>query len=523
MSQFAHDREARSLPGSDRQAVSGLLVVCTAMLLLGLDNSILNVALVSLQRDPTLEAGTTDLQWITDAYPLALAGLVLACGRLGDRFGRRRTFLLGTGVCALASAYGALGDTPGDLIAARAGMGVGAAFLMPATLSLTTDLFRGRRGARKALAAWTASASIGLVLGPALGGWLLEHFSWRAGFWVNVPICAGLLLAARPTLPATRDSRGRRIDLLSTVLGIVTLTVFVHSVISAPHRGWTNLYTLAELGSAACVGALYARRERRLPAPSLPLNLLRQRRYAGSVTVLVLLFFGLAGMGFVIALHLQGVLGYTPLEAGVRLLPCAGGAVAGSVFSLVLGGRTVAAAIGAGLAAVGYLILATGWAQTGYGPVLAALVLVGCGVGMAAVPCTEIVMGAAGPDDTGTAAAMNDTTRAVGSSLGIAVLGSVVNTVYSDRMTGYGAALSQSPGKALIPQRAGSLPPGDLAATVGAARDSFAHAVAVASWPAAAGSVVAACAAWFLICRRPVTWRTASPSPLHAEPEGSAL
>ncbi|NEC86409.1 MFS transporter [Streptomyces sp. SID12501] len=499
-------RSAPSVTGRRRSA--GLAVVCTGMLLLGLDNSILNVALPSLQQDPHLGIDTAGLQWVTDAYPLALAGLVLACGRWGDRYGRRRAFMLGMAVCGVASVFGAAGVTPTQLTAARAGMGLGGALIMPATLSLTVDLFRGHPRSRTALATWTASASIGLVLGPALGGWLLEHFSWRSGFWINVPVCAVALLFARPLLPDSKDRGGRPLDPAGTVLGILALTTAVYGIITAPHRGWASTGTVSVLLLGALLFALYARRERRLPVPSLPLDLLRGRHYAGAVVVLVLLFFTLAGMGFVVVLYLQGVLGYTPLQAGLRMLPCAAAAIVGSGCALLLPGRfgpRVPVVSGGGLAFLGYVVLTTTDAGSGYGRALTALTLVGLGLGLASLPCTEIVMNAAHPNHAGTAAAMNDTTRAVGSSLGIAVLGSVVNSVYTGRMTERGPHFPPGTPGTTSEQTIGALPavstlpPEQAAPLIAAARDAFVHAMTVAAVPAAGVAATAGLTAWFLL------------------------
>lgn len=508
----------------------GLAVVCAGMLLLGLDNSILNVALPSLQRDAHLGIDTAQLQWVTDAYPLALAGLVLACGRWGDRYGRRTALMLGLAVCGLASAFGALGDTPHQLVAARAGTGLGGALIMPATLSLTVGLYRGHPRARAALAAWTASASVGVVLGPALGGWLLEHFTWRSGFWVNVPVCATALLLARPLLPNSRDRGARSLDPTGTALGILALTTLVYGIISAPHHGWSSPATVSVLLLGMALFVLYARRERQLPVPSLPLDLLRTPRYAGAVAVIVLFFFTVAGMSFVIALYLQAVLGCTPLQAGLRILPFAGAAAAGSGCVLLVPvrfGPRPPVVSGAAMALVGYLVLASTTTDSGYGRTLTALLLIGTGLGLAAMPCTEIVMNAADPDHAGTAAATNDTTRAVGSSLGIAVLGSVVNSVYTDRMEHHGPQLPAGAARMASEQAVGALtaasqlPPEQAARLIATAREAYVHAMTIAALPAAGATTAAGLAAWFLLRRpgvtTPVPTKTPEPTDLVAK------
>ena len=341
-----------------------------------------------------------------------------------------------------------------------------------------------------------------------------------------MPVCAIALLLAHPLLPNSRDRGARSLDPTGTALGILALTTLVYGIISAPHHGWSSPATVSVLLLGMALFVLYARRERQLPVPSLPLDLLRTPRYAGAVAVIVLFFFTVAGMSFVIALYLQAVLGCTPLQAGLRILPFAGAAAAGSGCVLLVPvrfGPRPPVVSGAAMALVGYLVLASTTPDSGYGRTLAALLLIGTGLGLAAMPCTEIVMNAADPDHAGTAAATNDTTRAVGSSLGIAVLGSVVNSVYTDRMEHHGPQLPAGAARMASEQAVGALtaasqlPPDQAARLIAAAREAYVHAMTVAALPAAGATTAAGLAAWFLLRRPGVTAPvpTKAPEPTH--------
>lgn len=498
---------------------AGLAVLCGSMLLIGLDNSILNVALAPLQRATGVQA--PELRWILDAYPVALAGLVLAGGRWADRFGRRRALMLGLAICASASGLGAVSDTGTGLITARAAMGVGAALVMPATLALTSDLFEGHPKRREAVAAWTVSAGVGMIVGPVVGGWLLSHFTWQCGFWVNIPVCVLGLLAAPSVLPRGHGRADQPLDLPGTAVSTLALTALVATVISAPAHGWTSPRTAAGLALGVTTLTWYVRRERRRTPPALPLDLLARPSYRGALAVIMLLFVTLAGMGLLMTVHLQGVLGFTPAEAGLALTPCALAVAAGSACGLLVPARTGPAtpvAVGAGIAAVGHLTVLWCTPQSGYPPVCAALVLVGLGLGLAVMPCTEAVMYAAPPERVGTAAAMNDTTRATGSAFGIAVFSSLCDTVYADRLTARGTGL---PAQALEAARdhlltalalADALPAPRAAALTAAAREAFVTGTHTAACVAAAICLTALATACLQL-RRPAPPRVPAPDP----------
>lgn len=292
------------------------VVVCLGVFLLGMDLTVLNVALPDLDRD--LKPSMAQIQWIVDAYALVLGGIVLTAGALTDRIGRRRAFTLGLVVCGTTSALGALAEEPGWLIAARCGMGAGAALLMPATLSIISNLFTDPAPRRRAIAVWAAALGLGGMTGPVLGGALVETFSWRAGFWVNVPLVAVTLILTLLAVPKTGSSRtgghsDERVDLLGALLSACGLLTLVWTVIESPVKGWTSPPVLTGFTLAAALLTVFvAHQRRRAEHAMLPLPLLRLPGVMRGATSLTLLSFAMYGALFVITLYLQGVLGYTP-------------------------------------------------------------------------------------------------------------------------------------------------------------------------------------------------------------------
>jgi EmrB/QacA subfamily drug resistance transporter len=433
-----------------RRAWLAVLVLSISLLMIGLDNTILNVALPTLQR--VLAATSSQLQWTVDAYLLVFAGLLLAAGNLGDRIGRRRTLQAGLIVFGAGSALAALSATAGQLIASRALMGAGGALIMPSTLSIISNIFSGPRRAR-AIAVWTAVAGLGIALGPVTGGWLLQHFWWGSIFLVNVPIAALTLVAGFFLIPESRDPAAGRPDLIGVLLSVLGLLSLVYGVIQAPAKGWAGPATLTAFAAAVVLLALFVTWELRAPHPMLQLRLFRDRRFSAASASIALAFFALFGALFFLTQYLQLVLGYNALQAGARTVPVAAGLVLGSALSARADNRlgtklTVIA--GMLLAAGGLLVLTGATPASGYSRVLTALLLAGTGIGLAMAPATDSVMGSLPLAKASVGSAMNDTARLVGAAFGVAVLGTTISQAYRSRIT---AAAAQLPASAATPAR----------------------------------------------------------------------
>jgi EmrB/QacA subfamily drug resistance transporter len=409
-------------------------VLSLALLVIGVDNTILNVALPSLRED--LDASGSQLQWIVDSYLLVFAGILLTAGSLGDRFGRRRALTAGLGVFGLGSVAAALSGTADQLTASRALMGLGAAFIMPSTLSILTNVFPARERAR-AIAIWAAASGIGVAIGPVSGGFLLEHFSWGSVFLVNIPFVLAALLAVRPLVPESRDPAAPRLDVLGAALSVGALTTLVWAIIEAPAHGWTSLPILGALAGAGLFAAAFTAHELRTPHPMLDVRLFRNRRFSGASGAIALVFFALMGAIFFLTQYLQSVLGYTPFEAGVRVIPVALALVVGAGLSTRLTARIgTKLVVAGGLTTLsgGLLLLSTAGADSGYGLVAGVLTLMGLGMGAAMAPATDSVMGALPLDKASVGSAMNDASRMVGGALGVAVLGSVLASGYRSEL-----------------------------------------------------------------------------------------
>ncbi|WP_367049476.1 MFS transporter [Streptomyces sp. Je 1-332] len=405
------------------------------MFILGMDLTILNVAIPDLHAD--LRPSMAQIQWIVDGYALILGGTVLACGALTDRMGRRRTFLAGLVLCAGTSVLGAVAQTPLQTIAARGGMGAAGALMMPATLSIIHWMYPEPMLRRRAIAVWTAVAAAGGLTGPVIGGWLVEHFSWRAGFWVNVPLAATAFLLTCLLVPESRAKRTEPLDGVGTAMSAAGLLVLVWAIIESPVRGWTSGPVLLAYASGALLLALFAVRQARTAFPMLPPALMRDPRVSMAAVALALMSFALFGALFVITLHLQGVLGYTPWQAGVRTLPLPLALAVGAIAALPLGGRwgqRLPIVTGLLLITAAFAILATTTAADGYAHLMLFQAVAGLGAGATAAAGTESVMSAVPGDRAGLGSAVNDATRQVGSSLGVAVQGSLLSSVYHHRM-----------------------------------------------------------------------------------------
>jgi EmrB/QacA subfamily drug resistance transporter len=443
-------------------------VLCASLLAIVVDNTIVNVALPTLVRD--LGADISELQWVVDAYTLVFAGLLLVAGALGDRYGRKRTLLAGLAVFGVASAAAAYAGGVDALIAARAVMGAGAAFIMPATLSLLVSVFTDERERATAIGIWAATAGVGVALGPVVGGFLLDRFWWGSIFIVNVPLTALALVAGARLIPESRDPVARRIDWPGAALSVTGLVALVWAIIEAPSEGWTAAPVLGAGAFAAAALTAFVVRQRRIAEPLLDVRLFKDPRFTAASSTITVLFFALFGFLFLSTQYLQFVLGYSPSAAGVRVLPYAGAMIVCAPLSarLVasLGTKRVAIA-GMLLFAAGLAVAASISTSSGYGRLAVAFLLMGAGMGLAGAPATESIMGSLPPERANIGSAVNDTTRELGGALGVAVVGSV----------------------------ASSLITGQLADGV-SARDAFVHALARGSLVVAGVALLGALIAW---------------------------
>src|SRR4051812_21826682 len=419
-----------------------LVVLSASLLVIGLDNTILNVALPTLQRD--LGASSSQLQWIVDAYMLVFAGGLLTARALGDRFGRKRALTFGVAVFALGARPAALAGSAETLVAARGVMGIGGAFIMPSTLSILTATFpASERG--KAIGIWAGCSGIGIALGPVTGGWLLEHSGWNRIFLVNVPFVALALLAGRRLVPESRDESAPRLDFAGFGLSFAGLTALVWGLIEAPSRGWTAPAVLGAFAGAVIALAAFVAWELRTAQPMLPVALFRNARFSASSAAVTLAFFALFGMIFFLTQYFQDIRGYSPLDAGVRMLPVAGGLVLGGPLSAALTARAGAKGVVAGgltVVASALWLLGQADAATPYWHIAAGLVALGLGMASTMAPATDAIMGSLPAAKVSVGSAVNDTTRTTGGALGVAVLGSLLASGYRDHMDAAVSALT---------------------------------------------------------------------------------
>ena len=463
-----------------------LAVLSLSLLVIGLDNTILNVALPSLRTD--LNATSSQLQWIADSYMLVFAGILLTAGSLGDRFGRRRALVLGLVIFGAGSLASAFAGSATELIATRGLMGLGAAFIMPSTLSILTNVFPAGERA-KAIGIWAAVSALGIAIGPVTGGWLLAHFWWGSVFLVNVPFVVATLVAARRLVPESRDPESPRLDGVGAGLSLVGLITLVWAVIEAPNRGWTSSHVLVAFAASAVLLTAFAVWELRTRYPMLDVRMFRNRRFSAASASVGLVFFALMGTIFFLTQYIQSVLGYTPLQAGVRIIPVAGGMILGAGLSTKLTrrfGTKVMVAAGLGTVSAALFLLAHAQVDSGYGLVAAVLAIMGLGMGFAMAPATDSVMGSLPLEKASVGSAMNDTTRMVGGALGVAVLGSLLSS-------GYRSHLPASAGDAARDSLGGALyVAGPHSALADTARHAFVSGMGTAALAAGAIALVGA-------------------------------
>ncbi|WP_168707514.1 DHA2 family efflux MFS transporter permease subunit [Gordonia paraffinivorans] len=415
-----------------------------AELLVMIDNTIVNVALPTLARD--LDAGISGLQWIVDAYTLVFAGLLLTGGYLGDRFGHRRMLVTGIVGFMAVSALAASAQSLGQLIAARGGLGLFAALVFPATLAIITSIFVDAKERATAVGIWAATSGVAVAIGPVLGGWLLEHFSWTSVFWVNVPFGMIALAAILAVVPGTRPLEVPRFDIAGVALSVAGLGLLTYTLIEAPHVGWGEVRTVAGIVGALAFLTLFVAIQLRIAHPILDVRLFANRHFATAAAMISLAFFALFGFIFLITQFFQAVKGYGPLAAGVRTLPFAIVMAVLSPVAMMLShrfGARYVAVLGAFLMSGGFALVELSSRDSGYWELIIwAMSLMAAGLAFISGPCTQLIMDALRPEQAGAGSAVNDTTREIGGTLGVAVLGSILTSAYvagiADRLSGRG-------------------------------------------------------------------------------------
>ena len=463
-----------------------LAVVSVTVVLATIDETILNVAIPSLQRD--LGASASSLQWMVNSYMLVFGGLLLTMGGVGDRFGRARMLRYGLAVFALSSLGAALAQSPAQLIGARAIMGVGGAMMMPATLAVIVNVFE-QKEMPKAIAIWAMMAGVGVALGPILGGVLLKYFYWGSVSVVNVPI-AGIAIAASLFLvPDSRDPESRPLDIPGALLSMGAVSALILAVIEGPEWGVASPLLAITVATAIVLGLGFVLRERQAAYPLLDFALFRLPRFSTGAAAVSLAFFSMVGFIFGFTQYLQFVQGHTPLAAGIRFLPIAGGFMLGAIASEELvrrfgTTRVVAAGLVIMTATMPLVLL---WeVNTPYlviGPIGAMIAL---GTGLVFAPAAEAVMGAVEAAKAGVGSAMNDVTQMLAGALSIAVVGSVMYAIYAARL---GDAVTSLPAEAgevardsigAAVQLAAALPQDDAPALSIAAKSAFTDALGLA-------------------------------------------
>ncbi len=491
-----------------------LAVLCLALLIVGIDGTVVNVALPTLVRD--VGASSSQLQWIVDAYTIVFAGFLLIAGNTGDRLGRKRCFIVGLFIFALGSLGCSQVSTANALIPLRGLQGFGAAFIMPATLSILVNVFSDPKERARAIALWAGVSGLGVAIGPVVGGYLLEHFWWGSIFLVNVPIIVVTVGAAFVFVPESRDEHAARLDLVGTAMSTVGLVTLLYGIIDGPTNGWASVKTLVAFGVAVVLLTAFVLWERRTDHPILDVTFFKNARFTAASIAVTLVFFAMFGSLFFISQYLQFVLGYTALKSGVGLVPVAAALMVAAPLSarlVSLAGTKRVVTLGLIFVAIALAIFSRSTATSGYGLVALVLVIIGIGMGLAMAPATDSIMGSLPPEKAGVGSAMNDTTREIGGALGVAIMGSLATAAYTDRIVhnvNYGALQKVSPeaAKAVKDSVGGAalaathLPVSVRGAVVAAANDAFVHAMDHALIVAAVVALLGAAVAYLFLPAR---------------------
>ncbi|MEU5956076.1 MFS transporter [Streptomyces sp. NPDC047525] len=411
-------------------------VICLAQLTVLLDNTVLNVAIPSLTEE--LDASTADIQWMINAYSLVQSGLLLTAGSASDRYGRKKMLTAGLVLFGVGSLVAGLSQSSGQLIAARAGMGIGGALLITTTLAVVVQIFDDSER-MKAIGLWSTVNSLGFALGPLMGGVMLNHFWWGAIFLINIPVVLLALAAVVKLVPESKNPQGDRPDLLGALLSTIGMASVVYAIISGPEHGWTSTQVLVAAAVGVVVLGVFVFWELRIPYPMLDMHFFRNQRFIGAVAGAILVAFGMGGSLFLLTQHLQFVLGYEPLEAGLRTAPLA---VTVVVLNLTgLGARLLKRTSTPATIAIGMTLLSAGLAGIAlfggdnYTGMLAGLIVMGAGIALAMPAMANAIMSAIPPEKAGVGAGVNGTLAEFGNGLGVAVLGAVLNSRFASLVT----------------------------------------------------------------------------------------
>ncbi|RKR91612.1 EmrB/QacA subfamily drug resistance transporter [Micromonospora pisi] len=504
-----------------RWAILGVLVI--SLLVVVLDNTILNVALRTLS-DPVhgLGASQGELEWAINSYTLVFAGLLFTFGVLGDRLGRKRFLLFGLAMFGLSSLLSAYAQNPGQLVGARALMGLGGAAIMPATLSIISNVFDPRERAR-AIGVWSGSVGLAVAIGPVLGGLLLEHFWWGSVFLINVPVVLVGLVAAAILVPESRDPRPNKIDVVGVLLSVIGLVALSYGIIDGGEHGFGRpLVWVAIIGGLAVLGAFVVY-ERRVEFPSLDVRLFKMPRFAAPVAVVGLTFFATMGVMFFSSFYLQLVRGYEPLHTGLLYLPFAAAQLIFAPRSAAMVkryGSKAVSAVGLTLTALALFVFVFIGAETPIWVLLVSFFVQGVGMANIVAPATESVMSSLPREKAGVGSAVSNTIRQVGGALGVAVIGSVLAGVYRDQIASATGALPAPARDAVNESISGAYaaaaqlgPAGQ--SVIGAANDAY---VSAMHWASGISTVIVVLG--ILVVLRWMPGRAATQS--HVQPEPAA-
>jgi len=461
-----------------------LAALVVSGLVIGLDSTILITALPTLSSK--LGASTSDLQWISAAYTLTLGGLLLPAGVLGDRYGRKRLLLVGLAIFGVSSLVASQATTAAALIMMRALMGVGAAFIVPLSLSILPSMFTPEERPR-AVSLTAAGAFLGLPLGPLVAGWLLSNYAWGSVFLINAPIIVIALIGVWFLVPEGKDPQPRRFDWVGGVMAVVGVTALVYGVIEQPIHGWTDARVVGGIIGGALVLAAFVVWDLRHPSPFVDLGNFRNRGFTWATMAFVVTGFGLFGVLFILSPYIQIVMGNDAQATGIRLLPIIGGVIAGAVIGNVLTAR-LGARIGipAGLAvtAAGLVGFSQIGADSGYGPVAAVLAVIGLGIGIALPTSLDVILGTLPPTQTGAGSALTRALQQIAATFGVAILGSILNNAYQAQLGSHVAALPSQAREVALSSIAGAhavaahLPPPARGVVVRAANEAYTHGMA---------------------------------------------
>lgn len=511
----------RSGPGHHPGAALALASLCLSVLLVVMDNTIVNVALPTLATG--LGASTSTLQWIVDAYTLAFSCLLLPAGHIGDQLGRRRVLTISMVLFGAMSAACALSGGVEVLIGLRVVFGMSAAGIYPATLALVMTAFTEPRRRSLAVGLWAATSGVGIALGPVLGGLLLERFSWASIFWINVPLAALAVLAVRLSVPESRGARGGRLDVVGSLLAVLAIGQLVWAIIESSERGWDDpLIRAAGAGAALGLVGLICW-ERHCTHPVLDLSLFTRRAFSVGSASIAVVFFALFGFIFVFTQYFQAIRGYSTLQAGLATLPFAAVMAGLSPFSSALGRRLGPS----GVVGSGMILMGTGFclatrlrADSSYwGFIVPAMMLMAAGMALVQAPATSAIMSVAPARQMSAASAVNDTTRQIGGTLGVALVGSVLGQHFASGVDPTLASLplsetarSTARGSASAAMAvAGQLPEGARQVLEEATRAAFTDAARLSSWVVAGACLAGAIVALIGLPARDATSDTGSP------------